>query len=249
MLWQPAAQFARNKARVWSKFLYVLKRGLGSVDFNVVNIYYSKKKNTLAMNTNELNGESIEQFWNKLKDDKRAALMYFEICENAIEMDNDEKVEDNYKGLNVKREYYFVVKHDNKTLDWSPNTLTNIDWSQQYDKLKNDVCCYFRLQVSAQIGFTFDGMEVNDTEDIENIWEEEVESSNTKCVELKVVNVIKASGVDTNNRQHENVSSFWVVLIFHMFFWCVVFCFVFFTLCVLLNGFRCRLRIFCFLGS
>ena len=199
VLWQPASQFTRNKERAWSKLLYVLKKGFGSIDWDVLRIYYNKKKNTLAMSTNELNGESIEQFWNKLKDDKIAAIMYFEICENLIEMENDEKVGHNHKGINVKGEYYFVVKHSAKALNWSPNTLTNIDWSQQYDQLKNDVCGYFGLQVSDQMGFMFGDVEIENSEDIENIWEEEVESSNKKSVELKVVNAIKAT---------QNVSSF-----------------------------------------
>ena len=50
--------------------------------------------------------------------------------------------------------------------------ISNIDWSRQYDKLQNDVCCYFglQLQVSTQMGllFMFEGMEINNSEDIKN---------------------------------------------------------------------------------
>ena len=200
VVWRPAAHFETNKA--WRKLSYVLRKVLrkvsGDIDWNVLHIFYNKKKNTLGMNTNELNSETIEQFWNKLKDDKREQVMYFEICENLPAMDNDEKVGDNYRGINDKREYYFVVKYDNRTLNWSPNTLTNVDWSQQFEKLKDDVCSYFGLQVSAQMGFKFDAMGINNSEDIEIVWEEEVESGNTKSVELKVVNAIKVSDVNTN---------------------------------------------------
>ena len=237
--WQPAAQFARDKSRAWSKVLYVLKKGLRNVDLKGLHIFYNKKKNSLAMNTNELNDASIEQFWNKLKDDKREAVMYFVICENLTAMDNDENVGDNYKGINDKREYYFVVRHDNKTLNWSPNTLTDVDWSQQFEKLKNDVCTYFGLQVSAQMGFTLDGVEINNSEDIQNAWEEEVESSHTKSAELNVINAIKASDVNTNNTQNEKVRFF--LSFFFFFFSC---CFIFAIVLIAFGGLILRLLLY-----
>lgn len=75
-------------------------------------------------------------------------------------------------------------------------------------KLKNEIC--------AQMRFMWGG--------VQNVWEEEVESSNTKSAELNVVNAIKASDVNTNNTQNEKVRFFLLFVILLFYFAIVMWC-------------------------
>ena len=170
-MWKPASQFKKNKNKAWTKLLFLLKskKGFGAIDLNSLYIYYTNQ-NSLKMNTNELNGNTIEQFWNTFKEDKREALMYFEISEK----------------MNL------IVKFGNKTVKWSPNTLTDIEWVEQFDKLKKDVCSYFRLEPNEKLQFksTELDMNINDAEEIEMLWEE-VENNNSKCTSLEVIDGVE----------------------------------------------------------
>ena len=179
------------------------------------------------MNTNELNGDTIEQFWNKFKADRREALMYF-------------KVVGTERNLNCKREYYLIVKFGNKTLEWSPNTLTDIEWTEQFDKLKKDVCSYFNLEENDELPFKSNelDMNINDVEAIENLWEEEVESNDNKCTSLEVINGVEMKkSQNQNDEEKENVckmitQNFYLLAI--CFFQCCCFVFIFAMWCFLL---------------
>ena len=213
VLWKPASQFKKNKDKAWTKLSFTLKskRGFGPIDLNSLHIYYTKK-NSLKMNTNELNGDTIEQFWNTFKADRRAAIMYFEISEN---LDGKEMM------LNDKLEYYLIVKFGNKTLEWSPNTLTDIEWVEEFSKLKNDVCSYFDLEQNEKLQFKateFD-MNINDAEEIEMLWEE-VENNDSKCTSLEVINGVEMKQCQ-DDEEKENVchkQSLLVAIWFFIFF-------------------------------
>ena len=159
------------------------------------------------MNTNELNCETIEHFWNKFKADRKEASMFFKMVENLD--DNGSYDDEKEMNLNCKQEYYLIVKFGSKTLEWSPNTLTNIEWTEQFSKLKKDVCSYFHLENNGELEFKWNelDMNVNDADEIEMLWEEEVEINDNKCTSLEVINGVemKKTQKNQNDEEKENV--------------------------------------------
>ena len=217
MEWKPAKHFSKGKkSSPWDKLVFALgsRKGFGNdVDVKALDIVYSKNKNSLVMKNNKLNGNTIKQFWEALKEEKKTRVMNFVISVESGDNMDDEK-------LNKKQEYYLSVEYDNKKLAWSPNTLSDIDWSQQFDKLKQDVCAYFKLEKNDELAFMSTDLDqvIKNETDIENLWDMEVDDSEEKFASLQVIKAMKI-----NRAKNEDV--------------CAVFLFLFFALCCFVCNF------------
>ena len=174
------------------------------------------------MKQNKLNGDSIETFWIALKEDKKTRVMNFVIGGDSSDNMEDEKEME--MQLNKKQEYYLSVECDDKKLEWSPNTLSDIDWSQQFDKLKTDVCAYFKLEKNDELEFMSTDLDqvIKNETDIENLWDTEVEDNEEKFATLQVINAIKMSAT-----KNEAVCG----VLFFLVFYCVT-CDVFGIFCI-----------------
>ena len=147
--WKPHSEFEKGvKQKSWVKLSGIVKKGFKGVKLKETPIFYKgnnleKENDSINKISNlNLNKQTIEQFWNVLKQDKYMSALYFTVgkpppSSNTNGNKKEKEVEES--------KHHLLIRFDNETFKWYPSSTTDPDWDDEYEKLKKDICNHFNL--------------------------------------------------------------------------------------------------------
>ena len=174
----------------------LVKKSFAGVKLTETPIYFDETKNKeakeLHVEETELNKTTVEYFWDLFKSNAAMNTMYFRI--GSSDSQDEDKIE-KFGPKNpktAKKEYYLVIKFENDALDWSPTTMDDIDWDNEINILRKDVCNYFKLEFSDELAFETieDNIGIDCGDDLETNWDDLIDPNsnvNEKYIELKII--------------------------------------------------------------